>query len=105
MDRKYLLAFSFAVVAVAISSACSPKFTTCGDRGNCTAGASGSGGAGASNHQDGSSGKADHDREDVSAGEGGESGSGGEGGAVDDVPVLFGPCSTKGASACEDHAS
>ena len=108
MHRKYLLASSFAAAVAALSIACSPKFTTCEDRGGCAAGASGSGNAGAGNGQGGSSGNAGHVSENGSAGEGGEggeSGSGGEGGAIDDPAILFAPCSAKGASACEDHAS
>src|SRR6185369_8014307 len=108
MHRKYLLASSFAFVVAALSIACSPKFTTCGDKGTCAAAGTGGGNPTGGNNQGGSSGKPGHVAESGSAGEGGEggeSGGGGEGGALDEVPVLFAPCSAKGASACEDHAS
>lgn len=100
MHRKNLLASSFAVVVV-LAVACSPKFTACDDKATCVGvgGASGSGTAGAGKGNSGGTAGASDD-----AGAGGDGGSG-EGGARDESPILFGACSRKGASACEDHAS
>ncbi|HYQ03260.1 MAG TPA: hypothetical protein VER96_31515 [Polyangiaceae bacterium] len=107
MNRKYLLACSFAAAVAALPAACSQKFSSCDDRAACTAahaGSSGNADSGRDQEQDGNSGKSGGGGAGNAGGDAGESGSGGEGGA-DDSPTLFGACSSKGALACEHSAS
>src|SRR6478609_4925870 len=91
MNRAYWL-LSLASAVAALSVACSPKFSSCDVRSSCPASGgdatvAGIGGGSAGEEADGEAG-----------------GSAGEGGAADLSPALFGHCSSKGASACVEHA-
>ena len=114
MNGKHWLLLSLALVAAALSTACSSKFSSCESRRACPAG--GKGGAANAGTEDASAGDAGSEDE---SNQGGNVGKGGKAGHGDDAqeggsageretsqsPVLFEACSVKGEFACVGHGS